>query len=58
MSDTGMSDDDMTTSGPTERDDNLDKGGEGPRDTGDEPTEEKDDKDAGGSQAGKDTGDR
>ena len=43
-----MSDDDITTKGPTESKDNLDKGGEGPRDTGDEPTEATEDRDAGG----------
>jgi len=48
MSDSSMSDDDITTKGPTESKDNLDKGGEGPRDTGDEPTEATEDRDAGG----------
>lgn len=54
-----IEDDDITTSGPdgpTERDDNLDAGGEGPKDTGDEPTEDVEDRDAGGS-GDKDTGD-
>ena len=51
-----MSDDDISTSGPTERGDNLDAGGEGPMDTGDEPTEDVEDRDAGGEGA-QDTGD-
>jgi hypothetical protein len=55
-----INDDDITTSGPddqpTERDDNLDAGGEGPRDTGDEPTEDVDDRDTGG-EGSQDTGD-
>jgi hypothetical protein len=36
MSDHNISDDDIETEEPTERDDDLDVGGEGERDTGDE----------------------
>jgi hypothetical protein len=57
MSDeSNISDDDISTSGPTEREDNLDAGGEGPKDSGDEPTEDVDDRDVGGEGA-QDTGD-
>lgn len=52
-----LSDDDITTDEPTERDDDLDRGGEGERDTGDEPTEDDDDLDRGG-EGSRDTGDR
>ena len=56
-----IDDNDITTEGPddrpTERDDNLDAGGEGPRDTGDEPTEDVEDRDAGGGEGERDTGD-
>jgi hypothetical protein len=56
-SDTGrLSDDDMTSSGPTEERDDRDQGGHGSRDTGDEPTEERDDRDQGG-EGPRDTGD-
>jgi hypothetical protein len=51
-----IEDDDITTTGPTERDDDRDAGGEGERDTGDEPTERDDDRDAGG-EGERDTGD-
>jgi hypothetical protein len=51
-----LSDDDMTTE-PTERDDDLDQGGEGPRDTGDEPSESREDLDQGG-EGPRDSGDR
>lgn len=44
----GMTDDDITTDAPTESGDNLDKGGEGPLDTGDEPTEDDENLDKGG----------
>lgn len=54
--DSGMTDDDITTDAPTERDDNLDQGGEGPRDTGDEPTEDDENLDQGGD-GPRDTGD-
>lgn len=54
--DTGrLSDDDMT-SGPTEAEQDRDRGGHGSRDTGDEPTEERDDRDRGG-EGSRDTGD-
>jgi hypothetical protein len=56
-SDTGrLSDDDMTSSGPTEENDDRDQGGHGSRDTGDEPTEEGEDRDQGG-EGPRDTGD-
>jgi hypothetical protein len=51
-----ISDDDISSTGPTEAGENRDKGGEGPADTGDEPTEANDDLDAGG-EGEKDTGD-
>jgi hypothetical protein len=51
-----LNDDDITTS-PTEREDDLDLGGEGERDSGDEPTEAEDDRDQGGD-GERDTGDR
>ena len=54
--DPNISDDDITTSKPTEADDNRDMGGAGSKDTGDEPTERNDDLDAGG-EGEKDTGD-
>lgn len=49
-------DDDEITSSPTERDDDLDAGGEGSKDTGDLPTEDDEDRDQGGEGAA-DTGD-
>ena len=52
----GLSDDDISSSGPTESGDDRDKGGHGGADTGDEPTERNDDLDAGG-EGEKDTGD-
>jgi hypothetical protein len=61
MTDTGntgrLNDDDMTSKGPTESKDNLDQGGEGPKDTGDETTESGEDRDQGGD-GPKDTGDQ
>lgn len=54
--DSNLSDDQISSSGPTEDDENLDAGGEGVRDTGDEPTEADDDRDAGGHGSA-DTGD-
>jgi hypothetical protein len=54
--DSNLNDDDIESNRPTERDDNLDAGGEGPKDTGDEPTEDSDDRDTGGEGAA-DTGD-
>ena len=51
-----ISDDDITSNGPTEAGDDRDAAGEGSRDTGDEPTERNDDLDAGG-EGEKDTGD-
>ena len=39
MTDTPLRDSDITTDEPTEDDENLDTGGEGPRDTGDESSE-------------------
>lgn len=52
-----ITDADITSDPPTERDDDLDKGGEGEQDTGDEPTESDDDLDKGG-EGEEDTGDR
>jgi hypothetical protein len=51
-----LNDDDITSSKPTEDDDNLDTSGESGRDTGDEPTEDDDNLDAPGEHS-KDTGD-
>jgi hypothetical protein len=51
-----LNDDDITSSKPTEDDDNLDAPGESGRDTGDEPTEDDDNLDAPGEHS-KDTGD-
>ena len=51
-----LSDDDMTTQGPTESGEDRDAGGEGTQDTGDLPTERDDDLDAGG-EGELDTGD-
>ena len=53
---TNLSDNDMTSHDPTERDDDQDHGGHGGQDTGDEPTEESEDRDVGGEGAS-DTGD-
>ena len=52
----GLSDDDISTQGPTESGDDRDAGGHGGADTGDEPSERTDDLDAGG-EGEKDTGD-
>jgi hypothetical protein len=52
-----LSDDDITSETPTEREDDLDLGGEAERDTGDEPTEAEDDRDQGGD-GERDSGDR
>jgi hypothetical protein len=51
-----LNDDDITSSKPTEDEDNLDTSGESGRDTGDEPTEDDDNLDAPGEHS-KDTGD-
>ena len=51
-----INDDEIETTGPTEADDDRDTGGEGSRDTGDEPTEAEDDRDTGGEE-NKDSGD-
>ena len=51
-----INDDDITSSGPTEAEDDRDAGGQGGADTGDEPTERDDNLDAGG-EGPKDTGD-
>jgi len=51
-----ITDGDITSSGPTEDDDNLDTPGEHGQDTGDEPTEGDENLDTGGDE-GKDTGD-
>lgn len=51
-----LSDDDISTSGPTEAGDDRDAGGSGAQDTGDEPTEAGEDRDAGG-EGPQDTGD-
>jgi hypothetical protein len=53
-----ISDDDISSTGPTEADDNRDKSGEGPLDTGDAPTEDNENRDTGAEGEGeKDTGD-
>ena len=51
-----ITDDQITASGPTEDEENLDAPGEGGKDTGDEPTEDDDNLDAPGEHS-KDTGD-
>jgi len=51
-----IKDSDITSSGPTEDDENADTAGHGPKDTGDEPTEADEKLDAGG-EGPKDTGD-
>jgi|GEM_PF-2033324 len=51
-----LDDDDITSSGPTEDQDDRDAGGDGSADTGDEPTEADEDRDAGG-EGSQDTGD-
>jgi hypothetical protein len=51
-----LSDDDITSEGPTEADEDRDVGGDGSKDSGDEPTEAEDDRDAGG-EGSQDTGD-
>lgn len=51
-----FNDDDITTDGPTESEDDRDAGGHGSADTGDQPTEADEDRDVGGEGA-KDTGD-
>jgi len=56
MAENDVSDDDITTSGPTEGDENLDAPGEHGQDTGDEPTEGDENLDS-GDEHGKDTGD-
>ncbi len=53
---TDFNDDDISTDGPTEAEEDKDTGGGGAADTGDEPTEADDDRDAGG-EGEKDTGD-
>jgi len=45
---TNINDDDITSDGPTEQEDDRDVGGGGSQDTGDEPTESDDDLDKGG----------
>lgn len=59
MSNTPMSDDDITRDGPTDDEDNLDAPGEHSQDTGDEsdgPTEDEENFDASGEHS-RDTGD-
>ena len=51
-----LTDDQITASGPTEDDDNLDSPGEHDKDTGDEPTEGDENLDA-PDEHGKDSGD-
>jgi len=51
-----IKDSDITSSGPTEDEENVDAAGHGPKDTGDEPTEGDENLDAGGD-GPKDTGD-
>jgi hypothetical protein len=51
-----LTDDQITASGPTEDDENLDAPGEHSKDTGDEPTEDDENLDAPGEDS-KDTGD-
>ncbi len=52
-----LTDTDMSTTGPTEDDENLDGPGEGPRDSGDEPTEDDENLDGPG-EGPQDTGDQ
>ncbi len=56
MSDPTLSNDDITTKGPTEAGADRDAPGDDTKDTGDEPTESTEDRDAAGDGA-KDTGD-
>lgn len=56
MADNDITDGDISSSGPTEDDENLDTGGHGSQDTGDEPTEADENLDTGG-EGSKDTGD-
>jgi hypothetical protein len=51
-----LTDDQITASGPTEDEENLDAPGEHSKDTGDEPTEDEENLDAPGEHS-KDTGD-
>ena len=56
MADNDINDGDITSGGPTEDEENLDTGGHGSKDTGDEPTEADENLDAPGEHS-KDTGD-